>query len=103
MIHVEFVFIKLLTMVLGFIVASAAFRGYRRYGSQPLLFVALGFVLISVGVGLEGVLFDFTPLTLYQSSLIHSVFMVAGMACILYSIFGRNLSSSKGTVEIHSR
>ena len=88
MIHIEFVFLKVLTMVAGLVVAIAAYRAYRRYESQPLLYVALGFLLISIGVGSEGILFDFTPLTLYQASIVHTVFMIGGMALILYSIYG---------------
>lgn len=88
MIHLEFVFLKLLTMVLGLLVAAAAYRGYRRYGTRPLLHVAIGFLLISVGAALEGLLFDFTPLTLYQASLVHTAFMVTGMGAILYSVYG---------------
>ena len=88
MIHIEFVFLKLATMLVGFVVAYAAFVGYRRYESRPLLFVAIGFVLISLGEGLEGVLFDFTPLSLYQASIVHSLLMISGMLAILYSIYG---------------
>lgn len=89
MIHIEFLFLKLLTMGFGLLVAIAAYRGYRRYESVPLLYVAVGFVLISFGAGLEGVLFDLTPLTLYQASMVHTVFMVVGMSLILYSIYGQ--------------
>lgn len=91
MIHIEFVFLKLLTMVAGLIVAIAAYRAYKRYNSRPLLHVSLGFLLISIGVGSEGILFDFTPLTLYQASIIHSIFMIGGMALILYSIYGERM------------
>lgn len=95
MIHLEFVFLKALTMLLGLIVALAAYRGYRRYRSRPLGYVAVGFLLLSIGAGLEGVLFDFTPLTLYQASLVHTVFMIAGMGFILYSIYGGAISTAE--------
>lgn len=88
MIHLEFVFLKLLSMIFGLLVAAAAYRAYTRYDSRPLLHVALGFALISVGVGLEGFMFDFTPFTLYRASLVHSAFMILGMVFILYSIYG---------------
>lgn len=88
MIHLEFVFLKFLTMAIGFLVAFAAFRAYKRYSSRPLLYVAIGFILISLGEGFEGFLFDFTELTLYQASIVHSVLMVIGMILILYSIYG---------------
>lgn len=87
MIHIEFVFLKLLTMIIGLLVAYAAFRAYRRYQSRPLAYVAIGFVFISLGEGFEGLLFDFTTLTLYQASIVHSVLMVIGMGLILYSIY----------------
>lgn len=88
MIHAEFVFLKLLSMVLALFVALAAYRAYTRYGSRSLLHVAIGFTVIATGVGLEGILFDFTPFTLYQASLIHTALMVIGMGFILYSIYG---------------
>lgn len=93
MIHIEFVFLKLLTMVAGLLVTLAAYRAYRRYAFRPLFHVAAGFGLISVGVGLEGVIFDFTPLSLYQASLIHSLFMITGMGLILYSIYGDSIAT----------
>lgn len=103
MIHLEFVFLKLLTMVIGLVVAYAAYCAYTRYQSRPLAYVAAGFVLISLGEGLEGLLFDFTPFTLYQASIVHSVLMVTGMALILYSIYGGSttyVNSITGSEEI---
>ncbi|WP_439330862.1 DUF7521 family protein, partial [Halorubrum ezzemoulense] len=35
-----------------------AYRGYRVYGSEPMLYVAIGFLFISVGSVIEGILFD---------------------------------------------
>ena len=95
MIHIEFVFLTLATMIVGFVVAYAAFRGYRRHGTRPLLYVAFGFALISLGEGLEGLLFDFTSLSLYQASIVHSVLMVSGMLAILYSIYGPTVTKTE--------
>lgn len=88
MIHLEFVFLKALTMVLAVLVAVAAYRAHTRYGSRSLFHLAIGFILIALGVGLEGILFDFSPLTLYQASLVHTTLMIFGMVFILYSIYG---------------
>lgn len=57
--------------------------------SMPMLYVAVGFVLISFGAGLEGVLFDLTPLTLYQASMVHTAVLVVGMSLFLYSVYGQ--------------
>ncbi len=95
MIHLEFVFLKLLTMLLGLLVVVAVYRAYRRYERRSLLSLALGFLFISVGVGIEGILFDFTPLTLYQASLIHTSLMIIGMGFILYSVYGGRINRVK--------
>lgn len=89
MIHFEFLFLKLLTMSLALVVAIVGYQASRRHQSQPLLFVSFGFGFIGVGTGLEGLLFDFTSLSLYQASLVHTGFMIVGIGCILYSIYGK--------------
>lgn len=99
MMHAEFVFLKLLTMAFGLLVAYVSFRGYSRYHSLPLLYVSIGFVFISVGAALEGLLFEFTSLTLYRASLVNTGFMVLGMGCILYSIYGGPRTRS-GTIHV---
>lgn len=45
---------EVLSVVLGLGISYIAYRGYRRNGSRPMLFVSAGFVLI---VGLPAVLF----------------------------------------------
>lgn len=102
MIHTEFVFLKLITMGLGLLVALAALRGYYRYGSSPLWYVAIGFGLISVGAGFEGILFEFTALSLYHASLVHTALMTLGIACVLYSIYG-GTSVTTTEVDHHER
>lgn len=94
MIHFEFVFLKLVTLSLGLIVAYAAYRAFRRYHNRPLLYVAIGFAFIGTGAGLEGLLFHFTSLSLYWASLVHTGFMAIGMAWILYSIYGGSTPQS---------
>ncbi|MFC7166083.1 DUF7521 family protein [Halospeciosus flavus] len=49
-----FVAVKLLTIALGFLIAYQAYRGYQRNNAQTLLYVAIGFVLISIGGVLRG-------------------------------------------------
>lgn len=95
--HTEFFFLKLLTMGFGLTVAYAAFRGYDRYQNVPLLYVSVGFVFISLGAGLEGLLFEFTPLSLYYATLVNTVFVALGIACVLYSIYGNARTRSKTT------
>ena len=89
--------LNLLTTVLGLVVAYIAFQGYRRSRSRPMLFVAVGFVLVF-----------WTPVLLFASFLIlpeiariapdalgladfvfgvaGSVSELIGLLCILYGL-----------------
>lgn len=102
MIHFEFVFLKLVTLLLGLVVATVAFRASRRHRSRPLLCVSIGFVFISVGAGLEGMLFHFTTVSLYQASLVHTGFMAVGIGWVLYSIYG-GATLRTGTIDERDR
>jgi len=73
--------------LLGLFVAYQAYRGYRRNESRPMLFIALGFVLI---VGLPVVLtvpFLFVPAipqAAYQFTIQTSE--IVGLASIIYAL-----------------
>jgi len=78
--------IEALTVVLGLVIASVAVQGYRRNESRPMLFVAIGFVLL---VGVPGVL----SIAYLAGVLPQPVLAVAGsvsevlaMASILYGL-----------------
>lgn len=40
--------LSIVSAVLGFVITYIAFQGYRRNGSRPMLFVAVGFLLVFV-------------------------------------------------------
>ncbi|MFB6104159.1 MAG: hypothetical protein ABEJ57_03620 [Halobacteriaceae archaeon] len=86
--HVELVVAKLLTVALGLLIAAQAYRGYRRNGSDPMLFVAIGFVFISVGAVIEGVLFEVLGWSIYVSGAVQTTIVAIGMLVILYSLYG---------------
>lgn len=88
MVHVELVVAKLVTMGLGFLIAHQAYRGYRVYGSRPMLFVAIGFVFISVGAIVEGLLFDVFGFSIFLAGTIQTTIVAIGMVVILYSLYG---------------
>lgn len=98
--HVELVIAKLVTIGLGFLIAYQAFRGYRAHGSRPMLFVAAGFILISVGAVIEGVLFELAGLDLFEAGAIQTTIVAAGMLVILYSLYS-DLPS--GSADSHDR
>lgn len=87
--HIGLIIAKLVTMVLGFLIAYQAYRGYRRNHSRPLRYVAVGFVLISFGAVIEGILFDVVGLSIFDAGTIQTAIVALGMLCILYALYGR--------------
>ncbi len=94
MVHIELVVAKLVTMGLGFLIAHQAYRGYRVYGSRPMLFVAIGFVFISVGAIVEGLLFEILDFSIFLAGTVQTTIVAIGMVIILYSLYGQMPTSS---------
>ena len=87
--HLELVAGKLVTMTLGFVIAYQAYRGYRRNDSAPMLYVAVGFLFISFGAVIEGVLFEVVGLSFTQAGAVQTAIVAVGMLFVLYSLYGR--------------
>lgn len=88
--HPELIVAKLITMALGFLIAYQAYRGYRRNRRRPMLYFAIGFVFISFGAVIEGLLFDVIGLTLSDSSTVATIIVAVGMLSVLYALYGRD-------------
>lgn len=87
--HVGLVIAKLVAMSLGFVVAYQAYRGYRRNDSRSMLYVAIGFVFISFGAIVEGILYDVVGLSFHDSGTVATAIVIVGMLTILYALYGR--------------
>ena len=94
--HIGLVVAKVITIGLGLLIAYQAYQGYRRYGNQPLRYVAIGFVFISVGAVVEGVLYDVVGFSIFVSGTIQTTLVAIGMLVILYSLHGTIPSHSDG-------
>lgn len=94
--HIELVVAKLVTMLLGFLVAYQAYRGYRRNDSRPMFYVAVGFVFISSGAVIEGVLFDVLGLTLFDAGTVATIVVAIGMLSVLYALYGGDRLEARG-------
>ncbi|WP_224450441.1 DUF7521 family protein [Haloprofundus salilacus] len=75
------------TAIAGFFVATLAFRGYQRNASRPMLYLALGIVLlttvpVSVDYALQGV----TAATDAEILLAVTATHLAGILAILYAL-----------------
>lgn len=88
--HEPLIVAKLIVLALGLIIATAAYRGYRRHESPAMGYLAFGFVLISIGTAIEGLLFELTDMDIFLSSAIQTVIAASGMLVILYSLYGNH-------------
>lgn len=81
-----------LILILSLIIIYQAYRGYRRNGSRPLLFLALGVVLLTIAPTVVTIVSSafVSPATFGSvvSPLTGSI-RVAGLISIIYSIYGR--------------
>ncbi len=78
--------VKTLILVIGGVVTYLAFRAYRRTYDRSLGFLAVGFGLIVVGVGLAGITFEILGVALGVGVLIESLFVLVGLSIIALSL-----------------
>lgn len=90
--HEPLVVGKFIVLFLGLFIATAAYRGYRRHKSTAMLYLAIGFALISIGTALEGLLFELTNLDIFVAGAIQTIVSATGMLVILYSLYGSHTS-----------
>lgn len=94
--HIGLIIAKLVTMTIGFLIAYQAYRGYRRYHSQPMLYVSIGFAAISIGAAIEGILFDVGGFTFHDAGTVGTAFVALGMLSVLYALYGRDSRTTRG-------
>jgi hypothetical protein len=78
--------VKLIALFLGAFIVYLAYTGFKRNRSRPLLYVALGFALVTAGTILERVLFLVTK-TLLPSTGVGTFVTIIGFIAIIYSIY----------------
>ena len=79
--------IKLVALVLGTFIVYLAYKGYRRNTSKPLLYVALGFALITAATIVEGILYVILGSDLLVALFISTIVTVIGFVAIIYSVY----------------
>jgi len=78
---------KVVALILGAFIVSLAYKGYKRNSSKPLLYVALGFALITAGTIIEGILYVVLGSELLSAIATGTTVMVLGFVVIIYSIY----------------
>lgn len=77
-------------LCLGIVVVYYSQKGYRKTRSRSLLYLALGFVFVTVGAALAGLLFEFLSYDLTIVETIEAGAEVIGFSLIVYSILGKH-------------
>lgn len=78
--------VKTLILVVGGLVTYLAFRAYMRTTERSLGLLAGGFGLIVVGVLLAGFTFEMLNVAFSVGILVESLFVLAGLSIIAYSL-----------------
>lgn len=91
--HEPLIAAKIVVLLLGLFIAYQAYLGYARNGSEPMLYLAIGFALISVGAIMEGLLFEVLELEIFVAGAIQTGITALGMLVVLYSLYGRHTTS----------
>ncbi|WP_396610657.1 hypothetical protein ACH9L7_10475 [Haloferax sp. S1W] len=86
--HTELVIAKLVTMGIGLVIAATAYRGYRRTERSSMLYLSVGFTIISIGSVIEGILFDVLHFSIFWAGTVQTSIVAVGMLVILYSLYG---------------
>ena len=79
--------VKLVALVLGAFIVYLAYKGYSRNASKPLLYVALGFALITAATMVEGILYVMIGSDLLTALVISTLITVIGFGAIIYSVY----------------
>ena len=82
-------FFQAIIVVLGIVIVYFAVRGYRKTKSKSLLFLALGFLIVTVGAVAAGVLFELLNYDIVTVEAIQAATTVVGFLVIVYSIVGK--------------
>lgn len=77
--------VRVILLLVGLATTAISFRAYRRNGTRYLRDATIGFGFITVGVLIEGFLYQFTGLTLTQVHVAESIALVFGIGFLLRS------------------
>ncbi len=80
--------LKLIIVLLGTILVYLGFKGYRRTKSKDMIFLSLGFALITAGSVAAGILFEFLGFELVDVSIVEAVMVIVGFGSLIYSVYG---------------
>lgn len=78
--------VRVAVLLLGLLITYYSVRAYRRTGAPYMRTTAIGFAVITLGVFLEGVLFEFIGLDLAVVHVVESVAVGIGFVILLFAL-----------------
>jgi hypothetical protein len=78
---------NLLAIALGYFVAYQSYRGYRRNDSATMLFVSIGFLLLSTARAMDCTVLSFLSDPVPAAPFVRTALALTGMASISYSLY----------------
>ena len=80
--------VRIVTVVLALLLSWLAVNGYRKNKGKGLLFISIGFGIVSAGTAAEGILFEFFNYSILTVHLIESTVVALGLLFLVYAIYG---------------
>jgi hypothetical protein len=80
---------QLIIVVLGIVVVYFAAKGYGKTKSKSMLFLGLGFLIVTVGAVAAGIFFEVLKYDLETVDAIQAATLAVGFLLIVYSIVGK--------------
>lgn len=80
------VLVRVLVLLLGVLITFYSLQAYRRTGTAYMRNATLGFGIITLGVFIEGVLFEFAGFDLAVVHIIESIAIALGFIVLLISL-----------------
>lgn len=78
---------RVLVLVLGIAITFLSYRAYRRTRRRYMRDAAIGFAVITIGVFIEGFLFEVVGLNLEIVHITESVAIAIGLVILLFSLY----------------
>ena len=80
--------------LLGLILSYLSIKAYNKSKAKNMLFLGIGFGIITAGSLIAGLSFEYLGFTLRQVNIVESLMILVGFITILYSIYGTDWGSN---------
>lgn len=75
---------------MGSILTWLSIKGYLKTRKKGQLFLSIGFIFLTAGSGIEGILFEVLHFELMSSAVIEAIIVAIGFLAFIYAIYGNN-------------